>query len=74
MALHHESTVEQEVCEYLGDNGWLYNDGDAAHCDRKLARYNAKRELHDANDRRVFDSVLVVSDRTVIDTQLQEGA
>ncbi|MBW3654507.1 MAG: DEAD/DEAH box helicase family protein [Gemmatimonadetes bacterium] len=30
-------------------------------------------ELHDAADRKVFDTVLVVSDRTVIDTQLQEA-
>ncbi|QEY31184.1 type I restriction endonuclease subunit R [Synechococcus sp. RSCCF101] len=30
-------------------------------------------ELHDSNDRKVFDSVLVVSDRNVIDTQLQEA-
>ena len=30
-------------------------------------------ELHDAQDRKVFDTVLVVSDRTVIDTQLQEA-
>lgn len=29
-------------------------------------------DLHDADDNRVFDSVLVVSDRTVIDDQLQE--
>ncbi|MEA5392138.1 type I restriction endonuclease [Cyanobium gracile UHCC 0139] len=30
-------------------------------------------ELHDASDKKVFDSVLVVSDRNVIDTQLQEA-
>ena len=30
-------------------------------------------ELHDANNKKLFDSVLVVSDRTVIDTQLQEA-
>jgi type I restriction enzyme R subunit len=30
-------------------------------------------DLHDANDKKVFDSVLVVSDRTVIDSQLQEA-
>ena len=29
-------------------------------------------ELHDGHDRKVFDSVLVVSDRNVIDAQLQE--
>ncbi|HVL68609.1 MAG TPA: type I restriction endonuclease [Vicinamibacterales bacterium] len=30
-------------------------------------------ELHDAEDRKVFDSVLVVSDRNVIDAQLQDA-
>jgi type I restriction enzyme R subunit len=30
-------------------------------------------ELHDAKHHKIFDSVLVVSDRTVIDTQLQEA-
>lgn len=30
-------------------------------------------ELHDAADKKVFDTVLVVSDRNVIDTQLQEA-
>ncbi len=30
-------------------------------------------ELHDAQNKKLFDSVLVVSDRTVIDSQLQEA-
>ena len=30
-------------------------------------------DLHDAENRKLFDTVLVVSDRTVIDTQLQEA-
>ncbi|MGO7851670.1 type I restriction endonuclease subunit R [Rhizobium ruizarguesonis] len=30
-------------------------------------------DLHDEQDRKIFDSVLVVSDRNVIDTQLQEA-
>ena len=30
-------------------------------------------ELHDAENRKVFDTVLVVSDRNVIDSQLQEA-
>jgi type I restriction enzyme, R subunit len=30
-------------------------------------------DLHDAEDRKVFDTVLVVSDRTVLDSQLQEA-
>jgi type I restriction enzyme R subunit len=29
-------------------------------------------DLHDENDRKIFDTVLVVSDRSVIDSQLQE--
>ena len=31
-------------------------------------------DLHDAGDRKVFNSVIIVSDRTVIDDQLQEAA
>lgn len=30
-------------------------------------------ELHDENDKKLFDSVLVISDRNVIDTQLREA-
>lgn len=30
-------------------------------------------DLHDADNRKVFDSVLVISDRTVLDAQLQEA-
>ena len=30
-------------------------------------------DLHDTDDRKLFDSVLVISDRTVIDAQLQEA-
>ncbi|WP_025841006.1 type I restriction endonuclease subunit R [Asaia platycodi] len=30
-------------------------------------------DLHDANHKKIFDTVLVVSDRTVLDTQLQEA-
>ncbi len=30
-------------------------------------------ELHDAHDKKLFDTVIVVSDRNVIDTQLQEA-
>ena len=30
-------------------------------------------DLHDANDQKIFDSVVVVSDRTVIDAQLSEA-
>ncbi len=30
-------------------------------------------DLHDANDQKVFDTVIVISDRTVLDDQLQES-
>ena len=30
-------------------------------------------DLHDANDRKVFDTVIVISDRTVLDDQLREA-
>jgi type I restriction enzyme R subunit len=39
MALHNEIEFEKEVCEYLGRHCWLYDEGAAAHYDRKLALY-----------------------------------
>ena len=39
MAIHHEIEFENEVCDYLGANGWLYEADAAAHYDRKLALY-----------------------------------
>ena len=39
MALHNEIEFEKEVCEYLGSNGWLYQDKTADNYDRKLALY-----------------------------------
>jgi type I restriction enzyme R subunit len=39
MSIHHEIAFEQEICDYLGAHGWLYEDGAAAHYDRKLALY-----------------------------------
>ncbi|MFZ9464479.1 MAG: type I restriction endonuclease, partial [Vulcanococcus sp.] len=39
MSVHLESAFETEVCEVLGANGWLYDDGAAAHYDRRLALY-----------------------------------
>ena len=39
MALHNEIEFEKEVCEYLGQHGWLYEDKTADHYDRKLALY-----------------------------------
>ncbi len=39
MSVHLESAFEREICEHLGSNGWLFDDGAAAHYDRKLALY-----------------------------------
>jgi type I restriction enzyme R subunit len=37
--LHQEHHFEAEICEHLGDNGWLYAEGGAAHYDRANALY-----------------------------------
>ena len=34
MSLHKEISFETEICEYLGANGWLFAEGDAATYDR----------------------------------------
>ncbi|WP_005035459.1 type I restriction endonuclease subunit R [Holophaga foetida] len=39
--LHKEISFENEICEYLAANGWLYAQGDAAHYDRALALFPA---------------------------------
>jgi type I restriction enzyme R subunit len=39
MSIHLEVAFEREVCEHLASHGWLYNNGSAAHYDRKLALY-----------------------------------
>ena len=39
MSVHHELAFEKEVCEYLGNHGWLYEDKTAENYDRKLALY-----------------------------------
>ncbi|MCP9793437.1 type I restriction endonuclease subunit R [Vulcanococcus limneticus Candia 3F8] len=39
MSVHLEVAFEKEVCENLGSHGWLYEDGAAAHYNRKLALY-----------------------------------
>jgi type I restriction enzyme R subunit len=39
MSLHKEIAFEDEVCEYLGERGWLYSEGDAAKYDRALALF-----------------------------------
>jgi len=29
MSLHHEVAFEREICEHLGANGWIYEEGSA---------------------------------------------
>ena len=41
MSLHKEISFETEICEYLGANGWLYAEGDAAGYDRARALFPA---------------------------------
>ena len=38
MTQHHESSFEVEICEYLGEHGWLYSPTDAGY-DRELALF-----------------------------------
>ena len=39
MSLHHEVAFEREICEHLGANGWIYEEGIADAYDRQLALY-----------------------------------
>jgi len=39
MSIHLELAFEEELCDYLGSNGWLYEIGTAENYDRKLALY-----------------------------------
>ena len=39
MSLHKEINFEDDVCEHLGANGWLYEEGDARSYDRPRAVY-----------------------------------
>ena len=39
MSLHNEISFENEVCDYLGSNGWLYANTDAAQYDRGRALF-----------------------------------
>jgi type I restriction enzyme R subunit len=39
MSLRHELAFEQEICEHLGAQGWLYEEGSAAAYSRELALY-----------------------------------
>lgn len=41
MNLHKEIKFEDEICEHLASNGWLYTEKDAADYDRKLALFPA---------------------------------
>jgi type I restriction enzyme R subunit len=41
MSLHTEINFENDICDHLAANGWLYSVGDAANYDRKLALYPA---------------------------------
>ena len=37
MSIHKEISFENDICDYLSANGWLYEEGDAAKYDRALA-------------------------------------
>ncbi|MEZ6093117.1 MAG: hypothetical protein R3C03_02600 [Pirellulaceae bacterium] len=39
MNLHTEINFENEICEHLADDGWLYVEDDAEGFDRSLALY-----------------------------------
>jgi len=41
MALHNEIEFENEVCDAMAASGWLYDPGDNADYDRKLALFPA---------------------------------
>ena len=41
MNLHKEISFENEICQHLGTNGWLYAEGDAAGYDRARALFPA---------------------------------
>ena len=41
MSLHKEIKSEDEICEHLSANGWLYAEKDAADYDRQLALFPA---------------------------------
>jgi len=39
MSLHLEVEFEDEICDHLSHNGWLYQKDDADNYDRELALY-----------------------------------
>lgn len=58
MALHNEIAFETEICEYLGQHGWLYRDGDAADYDRARALFpNDVIEWIKATQPKTWDSL-----------------
>jgi hypothetical protein len=83
-ALHGEKTGEQvlgDLCKWMDANGALATLRHGFKCyGRTLhAAYfkaaheiNPDLEAHDAANQRVFDSVIVVTDRVVLDQQLQD--
>lgn len=40
MSLHKEINFENEICDYLANNGWIYAEGDAANYDRARAVFS----------------------------------
>lgn len=41
MAIHNEIEFENEICDYLGSHGWIYQEKDATDYDRGLALFPA---------------------------------
>lgn len=41
MSLHKEVKLEDEICDHLSANGWLYAEKDASDYDRQLALFPA---------------------------------
>ena len=41
MAIHNEIEFENDICDHLAANGWLYDENDAANYDRQLALFPA---------------------------------
>lgn len=41
MSIHHEISFEDEICQHLAENGWLYAEGDYANYDRPRALFPA---------------------------------
>jgi type I restriction enzyme R subunit len=39
VSIHHEKSFEDEICDYLGSHGWLYEEGAATHYDAARALF-----------------------------------